>query len=284
MAKEKDTPSEEFKRVLTVAMKTIAEDPELSVAFGNEQPALAGNRAKLPQIGAELKASDIAVVRGLSDSFALRLANHNDKVHARYQPQGKTARAVFEAAEQARIEALGANAMPGMKTNLAAMLADRYRKKDVSRYTDRQEAPLDEALALLVREKLTGELPPEGARSMVDLWRPWIEEKAEAQLSHLMENIHDQAAFARMSRDIIAALDMAEELGEDPDQADESEEENEPEEESGERQETPDSEEQQSAQESMEEMQDAEGEAEAAEMDAQQMDVDEQADEQEGEE
>ena len=284
VANERDTPSNEFKRVLTVAMKTIAEDPELSVAFGNESPSLSGNRAKLPQIGTELKRADIAIVRGLSDSFALRLANHNDKVHARYQPQGKNARAVFEAVEQARIEALGANAMPGMKTNLSAMLDDRYRKKDVARYTDRKDAPLDEAVALLVREKLTGELPPEGARNMVDLWRPWIEEKAEQQLSHLMENIHDQAAFARMSRDIIAALDMAEELGEDPDQSDENDESNEPQEDSGERQETPEGEEQESSQQSMEEMQDAEGESEAAEMDAQQMDSDEQPDDQEGEE
>ncbi|MEY3082663.1 MAG: cobaltochelatase subunit CobT [Pseudomonadota bacterium] len=283
MAKEKDTPSNEFKRVLTVAMKTIAEDPELSVAFGNEAPSLAGNRAKLPQVGNELKPADIAIVRGLSDAFALRIANHNDKVHARYQPQGKNARAVFEAVEQARIEALGANAMQGMKTNLAAMLDDRYRKKDVARYTDRKDAPLDEAVALLVREKLTGEVPPEGARAMVDLWRPWIEDKAHDQLAHLTDNIHDQAAFARMSRDIIAALDMAEELGEDPDQSDENDE-SEPEEDSGEREETPDSEEQESSQQSMEEMQDAEGESEAAEMDAQQMDVEDQGEDQDGEE
>jgi cobaltochelatase CobT len=284
VASEKESPANEFKRVLTVAMKTIAEDPELIVAFGNENPSLSGNKAKLPQIGNELKAADIAIVRGLSDSFALRLSNHSDKVHSHYQPEGKNARAVFEAVEQARIEALGANAMPGMKNNLAAMLDDRYRSKDVARYTDRKDAPLDEAVALLVREKLTGEIPPEGARTMVDLWRPWIEEKATAQLSHLLENIHDQAAFARMSRDIIAALDMGDELGEDPDQSDENDENNEPQEESGERQETPEGEEQEASQQSMEEMQDAEGESEAAEMDAQQMDVDEQPDDQDGEE
>ena len=284
MAGEKESPGNAFKRVLTVAMKTIAEDPELSVTFGNENPSLAGNKAKLPQIGNELKAAEIAIVRGLSDSYALRIANHNDKVHNHYQPQGKNARAVFEAVEQARIEALGANAMPGMKNNLAAMMDDRYRRKDVARYTDRKDAPLDEAVALLVREKLTGETPPEGARTMVDLWRPWIEEKASAQLAHLNESIHDQAAFARMSRDIIAALDMGDELGEDPDQSDENDENNEPEEESGERQETPEGEEQESAQQSMEEMQDAEGESEAAETDAQQMDVDEQQDSQDGEE
>jgi cobaltochelatase CobT len=284
VANEKDSPANEFKRVLTVAMKTIAEDPEMSVAFGNEQPSLSGNRAKLPQIGNELKASDIAIVRGLSDAFALRVANHNDKVHSHYQPEGKNARAVFEAVEQARIEALGANAMPGMKANLAAMLDDRYRKKDVARYTDRQDAPLDEAVALLVREKLTGALPPEGARAMVDLWRPWIEEKAQQQLAHLMENIHDQAAFARMSRDIIAALDMGDELGEDPDQADQNDEDNQPEEDSGERQETPEGEEQESSQQSMEEMEDSEGETEAAEMEAQQTDAEDQPDEESGEE
>jgi cobaltochelatase CobT len=284
VASEKESPANAFKRVLTVAMKTIAEDPDLTVAFGNENPSLSGNKAKLPQIGNELRAADIAIVRGLSDSFALRLSNHSDKVHSRYQPEGRNARAVFEAVEQARIEALGANAMPGMKTNLAAMLDDRYRSKDVARYTDRKDAPLDEAVALLVREKLTGAIPPEGARSMVELWRPWIEEKASAQLTHLIENIHDQAAFARMSRDIIAALDMGDELGEDPDQSDENEENNEPQEESGERQETPEGEEQDASQQSMEEMQDAEGESEAAETDAQQMDVDEQPDDQEGEE
>jgi cobaltochelatase CobT len=284
MAAERDTPSNGFKRVLEIAMKTIAEDPELTVVFGNEQPQLSGNRARLPQVGNDLKASEVAIVRGLSDAFALRIANHSDKVHNRYQPQGKNARAVFESVEQARIEALGANAMTGMKDNLAAMLDDRYARKDVSRYTDRKDAPLDEAVALLVRERLTGVAPPEGARNMVDLWRPWIEDKASEQLSHLGENLHDQAAFARMSRDIIAALDMADELGDDPDQSDQSDESNEPEEDSGERQETPEGEEQESSQQSMEEMQDAEGESESAEMDARQMDTDEQPDDEAGEE
>jgi len=119
---------------------------------------------------------------------------------------------------------------------------------------------------------------------MVDLWRSWIEDKASSQFAHLLENIHDQAAFARMSRDIIAALDMADELGDDPDQADESDEDNEPEEDSGERQETPEGQEQESSQQSMEEMQDAEGESDSAEMDARQMDVEEQPDDEAGEE
>jgi cobaltochelatase CobT len=164
------------------------------------------------------------------------------------------------------------------------MLDDRYRRKDVARYTDRKEAPLEDAVALIVREKLTGAPPPDAALPMVELWRDWIEDKASAQLAHLTDNIHDQAAFSRMSRDIIAALEMADELGDDPDQSDENDNEDEAEPDAGERQESPEGEDQESQQQSMDELQESEGETEAAEMDAQQMDVDEQPDDQEGEE
>jgi cobaltochelatase CobT len=283
MAAEKDSPSGEFKRALTIAMKTIAGEPEMTAAFGTDQPSLAGSKAKLPQIGNDFTAREIAITRGVSDSFALRLSNHSDQVHARYRPEGKNARAVFEACEQARVEALGANAMPGMADNLTAMLDDRYRKKDVARYMDRKDAPLEDAVALVVREKLTGAAPPEAARPMLELWRPWIEDKAQAQLARLTDSIHDQAAFSRMSRNIIAALDMADELGDDPDQSDENDSQ-EAEPDSGERSETPEGDKQDSKQSAMEELQDSEGETEAAEMDAQQMDADDQLDDMEGEE
>jgi cobaltochelatase CobT len=276
VAAEKDSPAGEFKRVLTVAMKTIAGDPELTVTFGTEPPALAGNKARLPNINTQFTAKEIAVTRGISDSFALRLSNHSDSVHARYRPEGKNARAVFEACEQARVEALGANAMPGMKANLSAMLDERYRRKDVARYTDRKDAPLDEAVALIVREKLTGSPPPEAAQPMVELWRSWVEDKARAKLAHLTGSIHDQTAFSRMSRDIIAALDMADELGDDPDESDESDDTQDAEPDAGERNEASEGEEQES-QQAMEEVRDAEGETDAAEMDAQQMDADDQS-------
>jgi cobaltochelatase CobT len=166
-------------------MKTIADDPELTVSFGNEVPALSGNKAKLPQVTNQFTPKDIAITRGLSDSFALRLSNHSDQIHSKYRPEGKNARAVFEAVEQARIEALGAIAMPGMAQNLNAALEDRFAKAVVNRSSNRKDTPLEEAVALMVRERLTGQAPPANAKMYVDLWRPWIEEKAARRLSNL---------------------------------------------------------------------------------------------------
>jgi cobaltochelatase CobT len=286
MAQDRDGPAGNFKRVLTLAMKTIADEPELSVAFGNEPPALQGSKAKLPQVSNDLTPAEVAITRGLSDSFALRLANHDDALHAKYRPQGKNARAMFEAVEQARVEALGARAMSGMADNLTAMLEDRYRKKTVTRTSDtgHKDTPLEEAVALMVRERLTGAAPPATAKPLVDMWRSWVEGKASKTLDHLVDAIHDQTAYSRMQRDLIAALDMADELGEDPDKSEENNENEEAEPDAGERQETQEGEEQESQQSAMEELQDSQGEAETADMDAQQMETTELPEDMDGEE
>jgi cobaltochelatase CobT len=280
MSSPKDDRAERFKAVLGTAMKTIALDPELAVSFGNDQPVLTGHKARLPQISAATTLKDIAITRGLSDSFALRLANHKDDIHNRYMPQGKNARAMFDAVEQARIEAIGANAMPGVAKNLSAMLEDRYTKTVVNRTSNRRDTPLEEAVGLILRERLTGEAPPAAIRPFVDLWRKWVDEKAAGNLATLSTALHDQQQFAKLTRDLIAALDMGDELGDDPDKGDENDEQ-EAEDESGDKNETPEGQEQESEQQASEDMQEAEGESESAEMEAQAIDSDDAPDDQE---
>jgi len=229
MSGSNEEPSSKFKSALTGTMRAIAQDDELTVEFGAETPRIEPHRAKLPQVDHYLNEQVVAVSRGVADSFALRLARHDDKIHARLLPQGRNAQAVFEAVEQARCECIGARAMPGMSKNLEAMLDDRYQKQGVAKLRERQDAPLEEAVALLVRERLTGNPPPQTAGMLVDLWRPWIEEKAGEILDGLENQIDDQSAFANLTRDIIAALDMADELGETADENDSDNAEQEPE-------------------------------------------------------
>ena len=222
MTNDREAPAENFKRALTLAMKTLAQEPELTCTFGAEHPGITDKRARLPQVTRDTTAADLAITRGLSDAMAMRLANHSTSVHARYLPQGQQARTVYEAIEQARVEALGARAMPGMATNLNAMLDKRFDEKVTGPLRKREDAPLEDALALMVRERLTGETPPESAKKLVELWRPWIEEKAGGKLDGLDDCIHDQTAFSRLSRDLLARLDMSDELGDDPDDAEDN--------------------------------------------------------------
>jgi cobaltochelatase CobT len=208
-----ESPTEPFKRAVVGCMRAIAGSPDLEVAFAADRPQLSGHSARLPEPPRKMTLADVAITRGLGDSIALRLACHDPAVHRRNAPQGKNARAVFDAVEQARVEALGALRMTGVADNLAAMLEDRYHRGNYQEITDRADAPLHDAVALLVREQLTGEAPPRSSRKIVDLWRTWIEERAGKDLARLTGTIDDQARFADGVRDLLSALEMEDELG-----------------------------------------------------------------------
>jgi cobaltochelatase CobT len=212
-AKAAEGPTEPFKRAVVGCMRAIAGKPDLEITFAADRPALSGHKARLPEPPRKMTANDVAVTRGMGDSIALRLACHNPAVHRANAPEGKTARAVFDAVEQARVEALGARRMTGVGRNLAAMLEDRYHRGNFQEVSDRADAPLEDAVALMVRERLTGEAPPKSSRKVVDIWRDWIEERAGGDLTRLSGAIEDQRQFAVTVRDLLAALDMADELG-----------------------------------------------------------------------
>ncbi|MER8430792.1 cobaltochelatase subunit CobT [Mesorhizobium caraganae] len=221
--------ADSFKRAVTVCMRAIAGDKELEVGFAKDRPALAGSRARLPELPKKASKEDIAITRGLGDSMALKRACHDQRIHTKLAPEGKLARSIYDAVEQARVEAIGSRAMLGVADNIGSMLEDKYAKANLVDVKDKADAPIEEALALMVREKLTGRPIPKSGERLVELWRPWVEEKAKADLDGLSAKLGDQQAFARVVRDMLASMEMAEELGDDQETEDsEDNDENQP--------------------------------------------------------
>src|SRR6202167_5268523 len=214
----KEAPTEPFKRAVGVCLRAIAGKGDLEVSFAAERPGLAGGKARLPEPPRRLSEREAAIVRGHADSIALRLACHDPAVHRKLVPGGQQARAVFEAVEQARVEAIGARRMGGVAKNLAAMLDDRFHRGKFDEITDRADAPIEEALAMLVRERLTGEAPPVAAKKLVDLWRPLIEERAGKNPDQLENLLEDQRHFGDAVHDLLDCLDMGEDRSSEADE------------------------------------------------------------------
>src|SRR6202167_218980 len=213
----KEAPTEPFKRAVGVCVRAIAGKNDIEVAFAAERPGLAGNKVRLPEPARRLTEREAAIVRGHADSIALRLACHDPAVHRKLVPGGQQARAVFEAVEQARVEAIGSRRMGGVAKNLTAMLDDRFHRGKFDDITDRADAPIEEALAMMVRERLTGESPPAAARKLVDLWRPLIEERAGRNLDRLERVLDDQRQFGDVVHDLLDSLDMGEDRSSESD-------------------------------------------------------------------
>jgi cobaltochelatase CobT len=209
---DKDNPVEVFRHALASATRALAQDPQAEVSFTGEAPSAQGRSVRAPLPGRQLSARDIAEARGFADAAALKLKHHNEAMHARGQPTDDIARAVFDAAEQARVEALGARAMEGVRANLAGLTDMRLRTDPLVRARTREEVPLSSAVGLLVRERLTGEAPPPGAKAGLDLVAAWIEERAGGDLDALALALDDQRAFADLVGKVLRDLELTEEL------------------------------------------------------------------------
>lgn len=220
MAKNETSPLELFKQSLAATTKAIAATPDVEVGFGNE-PATGATTLTLRTPPSDLAAAVVATARGEADAAALRLAHHDAAAHARHSPKGEIPRQVYEAAETARIESIGANAMRGTAENLDAALIARCEREGYTRLDDRQEAPLAPALEFLLRERLTGRALPVEAEGIAALWREEVQEKASDSIDRLIDQLGDQAAFAKTVREMIRDLTAGEDKGEENQSEDE---------------------------------------------------------------
>ena len=214
MAADKNNDSEDFKSATAATLRAMSEKKNMAVTFSAAetadyptQPTAESTRLPTPPTVIDEKAR--AVLRGTSDAKALRLRHHNRAMFLKNAPMDLSARAMFEALEQARYEALGATQMAGVAKNLGQVLEDKFKRLGYDSLKSRDEANMADALHALARFQLTGEKIPKSAATMVELWKPWIDEKLGpdgfATLKPLLDNQKD---YAKASRDILSSLDM----------------------------------------------------------------------------
>jgi len=226
--KRKEAPTEPLKRAIGLTVRAIAGQHDIDIAFAPGPPEFSPKHVLLPEPSRVPSQREIAVIRGWADSFALTAGCHDVKLHNRLAPASGPARHVFEAAERARVEALGANRMPGMARNLTARIEDQYADRRFATVASKEDAPLEDALALLIRERLTGLPPPETANALVNLWRPSIEQRGAKLLRRLESLAEDQESFGRLVRDLLRALELVEESADTEDEESGERNENEP--------------------------------------------------------
>ncbi|WP_159976040.1 MULTISPECIES: cobaltochelatase subunit CobT [unclassified Novosphingobium] len=217
-----ESPADRFKSVLTGASRAIAQDTEVEVNWTADAPSSTGTTFRVPMPGRSLPRAAAMQARGYADSFALKLRHHDDKLHMRKAPSEPSARAAYDAVEAVRYEALGANAYAGMADNLDAALMARIASDPISRADTPDAVPIPAALALLLREKLTGQPIPEVAVPGVDMVRKWIEQKAGKDFDALANSLEDQKAFQSLSLDMLQHLELtrSEEVPQEPNDAD----------------------------------------------------------------
>ncbi|VAV93174.1 Aerobic cobaltochelatase CobT subunit [hydrothermal vent metagenome] len=216
-----ETPVETFKRAIRVTTRALSGETELDVQFSAKTASISDDKVILPALPVFPQAKQAAVLRGQADALALRLAHHDPLVHKTTRPGPGPAREVFDALEQTRCEAIGARALLGAGDNMQAALVERCSRSGYQQVTDKEQAPLAEAVSLLARSRMTKRAAPVEADGLLSLWRAEIEAKAGPALDALDKGLLDQARFADLVRDLLRDMQLIDEAGSEAEDSEE---------------------------------------------------------------
>ena len=208
MASKPTILSEPFKKALVHSTRALAEDAELEIAFGSDGPKLDGKKLILPHPPRDLNPKQAEQIRGIADRMALKIGHHDEKIHARARPRDDKSAEAFDALEEARLEAIGALAMRGVRNNLNAANVGALERSGIARRETKDEVGLASMLGQITREILTGDAVPGLIQRIINFFRGDIEAKTGERLRQLMPHIHDQRTFAQLARKVITDLDM----------------------------------------------------------------------------
>ncbi|MEX0503255.1 cobaltochelatase subunit CobT [Alphaproteobacteria bacterium LSUCC0719] len=229
-----DDANQQFLKSTAAAMRAVAGGVDHQVSYAGTDTHVGKAEVRLPALPPRATAQQRASLRGAADGAALWLAHHDDTTHRKLCPSLDGARAIFESAERARVEAIGARDLKGVGDNLEAALNQRYEGRQIEAPGQADEAGIAEVVRLMLREKLTGAPPPQNLSMVMDLWRPWVESRAGDLFSELDDSLEDQARFAEVSRRLIGALET--DLGDSASDQDNSEDDGDESEDSGDQQ------------------------------------------------
>ena len=223
----------------------MAEDAKAEVVFTPDQDfEPAADKIIISEPAQKMSMQQIAVLRGKTDSQSLTKAWHNAEIHQQLMPSNAVAATVFDVLEQVRVESVGANLMPGVLRNLAAKVKSSYRRDQFQDVDARVIIHLPDALAAMMRKKLTGQNPPKALKPILDVWQPWIEGKSAGKLDDLVAAMEDQQLFATTLHKVLNDLDIMEDgekKGDESEDEDNKEEGQQDEDQTGENEEQDDS-------------------------------------------
>lgn len=212
---------ENFKAATAATLRAMAGKKHLDVSFNAQErfdrPSNTyDDKATLPLPHESL--NDLNITRGASDAKALRLQYHAPHLHQKNAPMDLTARAVFDALEQARVEAIGANQMAGVKENLNQTLNEKCERLGYNKLQQREDSNIADAIHAYARVHFTGEPIPPNAKTLLKKWSPWIEEKiGKETLTNLKPLLENQKDYATAARQLMVKMNLI--TGEDIDNA-----------------------------------------------------------------
>ena len=147
----------EFQNATAATIKAIAAEK-----LKNREIQFFGNttrfNSKQITIAKDSNDFDEAIVnktRGESDEISLKLQYHDKTIHSKLKPSSELAAAIFNSAEDARIEKIGSKKFFGVKKNLQKLIEKKFETNLIAPPGGDDTTSFVNAMHLYLRKKIT---------------------------------------------------------------------------------------------------------------------------------
>ncbi len=161
----------------------------------------------LPPIPETLSHEEWNLRRGQLDAQALWKRCHNAKTHAKLRPQNPDACEIFDAMERTRALSWRGHTMKGLQHNITQHLGKELAANPhVINAETKSKTLLPHVVSMILRERITGEAPPESIQKTCNEWLQDIEDAIGDDLNTLAQLSDNQKLFASKAHETISHL------------------------------------------------------------------------------
>ena len=199
---------ENFKIAVTSTAKTISNNDNLEISFGNENLKSDKLIIRLPEIKDINNKNDFLNIRAMADSESLKLRYSDKKIFDSFEPSGNTSKKLYKLAEKIRYEKLGSQKFDGIKKNII----NYYNKKNELINSEKDKDKTEEAFEYCLRQQFFDLKDNKKIEKEIKSFKKKFNIKFKNKINFLMENINDQSKFNSIIAKLIKQLELQDNL------------------------------------------------------------------------
>ena len=197
-----------FEEALNATSRAMGEAPNMNITLQGTHSPHPLNAQDALYVAPPAK-ENYTLTRAEIDRIALSKKYHDSVSYRRHMPDSDSGRAIYEALEIARIDAIGAQKFLGYKHNMQQWRDEQCRKSGYVMLSERADPPLADMLAAQLMHDVAEVKVPEALEHLMKVWSGFLQQHCADGLRQLCQALHAPESFSPLAKKIISALENA---------------------------------------------------------------------------
>ena len=206
-----------FKTAISSTVRSLSNSEKIEVSFGNDGSKSGLNSIRLPELSPINNELNFIQIRAIADSKSLRHRFSDPKTFKKFEPDGNVSKQLYRISEKIRCEKIGTSYFKGVKNNIETFYQERINGLDLKSSEDK----IVESFENYLRTKFLDFENNNQVDKKLKSYKKNLNDKFKNKIGLLNEFTLDQEKFNSLISELIANMNLDENLDEEEKKDDE---------------------------------------------------------------